>query len=85
MIIIFYMSRRSVWDSNLRMTDEVVDVYTYDSYPNFAYCLGENPKTSKNLNGRRWSDELTAVAELLEYPPLIYLHPMILSKRKGLF
>ena len=25
------------------MMDEALDVYTYDSYPNFAYCLEEDP------------------------------------------
>lgn len=49
---------------NHRMADEALDVYTYDSYPNFAYCLGENPKTSKNLNDRRWSDKLTEVRSI---------------------
>lgn len=49
---------------NHRLTDEVLDVYTYDSYPNFAYCLCENPKHSKNLNDRRWSDKLTEVRSI---------------------
>ena len=46
---------------NHRMTDEALDVYTYDSYPNFAYCLCEDPKHSRYLNDRRWSDKLTEV------------------------
>lgn len=49
---------------NHRMTDEALDVYTYDSYPNFAYCLCEDPKHSKNLNDRRWSDKLTEVRSI---------------------
>lgn len=46
---------------NHRLTDEALDVYTYDSYPNFAFCLREDPKHSRNLNDRRWSDNLTNV------------------------
>ena len=49
---------------NHRLTDEALDVYTYDSYPNFAYCLCEDPKHSKNLNDRRWSDKLTEVRSI---------------------
>nr|WP_317426843.1 beta-galactosidase [uncultured Blautia sp.] len=49
---------------NHRMTDEALDVYTYDSYPNFAYCLCEDPKHSQNLNDRRWSDKLTEVRSI---------------------
>lgn len=46
---------------NHRLTDEALDVYTYDSYPNFAFCLTEDPKHARNLNDRRWSDHLTEV------------------------
>ncbi|MDE6847530.1 MAG: beta-galactosidase [Lachnospiraceae bacterium] len=46
---------------NHRMTDEALDVYTYDSYPNFAYCLTEDPKHAANLNDRRWSNNLSQV------------------------
>lgn len=49
---------------NHRMTDEALDVYTYDSYPNFAYCLCEDPKHSQNLNDRRWSDKLAEVRSI---------------------
>ncbi|WP_230399506.1 beta-galactosidase [Novisyntrophococcus fermenticellae] len=49
---------------NHRMTDEALDVYTYDSYPNFAYCLSENPKNPENLNDRRWSEHLTEVRSI---------------------
>ena len=38
---------------NHRMTDEALDVYCYDSYPNFAYCLSEDPKRSDDLNDRK--------------------------------
>lgn len=43
------------------MTDESLDFYTFDSYPNFAYCLGEDPKNSNDLNDRRWSRRLSEV------------------------
>ena len=43
---------------NHRMADEVLDVYTYDSYPNFAFCLNQNPKEPENLNDRWWSSNL---------------------------
>ncbi len=46
---------------NHRMTDECLDVYTYDSYPNFAFCLREDPKHSNNLNDRKWSKQLSEV------------------------
>lgn len=49
---------------NHRMTDEALDVYTYDSYPNFAYCLSENPKNPENLNDRRWSEHLAEVRSI---------------------
>lgn len=46
---------------NHRMMDDSLDVYTYDSYPNFAYCVGTDPKHSANLNDRRKSFNLTEV------------------------
>ena len=46
---------------NHRMQQEALDVYTYDSYPNFAYCLSEDPLHSTGLNDRRWSAHLSAV------------------------
>lgn len=46
---------------NHRMVDECLDVYTYDSYPNFAYCLSEDPKHATNLNDRKWSNRLIEV------------------------
>lgn len=49
---------------NHRMTEEALDVYTYDSYPNFAYCLAEDPKSPGNLKDRRWSDKLTEVRSI---------------------
>ena len=46
---------------NHRMTDEALDVYTYDSYPNFAFCMDADPKNPESLNDRSWSRKLTEV------------------------
>ncbi len=46
---------------NHRMTDESLDFIMYDSYPNFAYCLGTDPEHSTDLNDRKWSRNLTEV------------------------
>lgn len=49
---------------NHRMADEALDVYTYDSYPNFAYCLCEDPKHDDGLRDRKWSRNLTEVRSI---------------------
>ncbi len=49
---------------NHRMEKECLDVYTYDSYPNFAYCLVEDPKNNFTLNDRKWSKYLTEVRSI---------------------
>ncbi|MCD8324033.1 MAG: beta-galactosidase [Clostridiales bacterium] len=46
---------------NHRMEDECLDVYTYDSYPNFAYCLDADPKHNRFLRDRKWSMNLAEV------------------------
>lgn len=46
---------------NHRLTDEALDVYTYDSYPNFAYLMDAKPLQSDDLNDRKWSRNLTEV------------------------
>ena len=43
---------------NHRLLNEVLDVYTYDSYPDFAFGLDRNPRTSNDLNDRKWSRHL---------------------------
>ena len=43
---------------NHTLASEVLDVYTYDSYPDFALGLDRNPKTSKDLNDRKWTRNL---------------------------
>ena len=49
---------------NHKMLDEALDVYTYDSYPNFAYCLIEDPLHSRDLNDRKWSNSLSRVRSI---------------------
>ena len=49
---------------NHRLTDEALDVYTYDSYPNFAYCLDEDPDKPGNLKDRKWSRNLSMVRSI---------------------
>ncbi len=49
---------------NHRMMDTCLDVYTYDSYPNFAYCLNENPGENQTLNDRKWSKNLAEVRSI---------------------
>ncbi|MDE7232121.1 MAG: beta-galactosidase, partial [Lachnospiraceae bacterium] len=49
---------------NHKMADTCLDVYTYDSYPNFAYCMNENPKIDRTLNDRKWSKNLTEVRSI---------------------
>ena len=49
---------------NHQMTNECLDVYTYDSYPNFAYGLVADPHNNKTLNDRRWSKHLTDVRSI---------------------
>lgn len=49
---------------NHTLADTALDVWTYDSYPNFAYCLTEDPKRAKNLNDRRWSDHLAEIRSI---------------------
>ena len=49
---------------NHRMTDTCLDVYTYDSYPNFAYCMQEDPKNNRTLNDRKWSMNLSEVRSI---------------------
>lgn len=49
---------------NHRMQNDVLDVYTYDSYPDFAFEAGRDPKTSTDLNDRKWSRNLTEVRSI---------------------
>lgn len=41
-----------------RMTEESLDFITYDSYPNFGYCLDTYKDSVADLNDRKWSRNL---------------------------
>ncbi|MCD8118113.1 MAG: beta-galactosidase [Lachnospiraceae bacterium] len=49
---------------NHRMMRESLDVYTYDSYPNFGFGLGMDPQHSRDLNDRKWSRNLIEVRSI---------------------
>lgn len=48
---------------NHRMEKECPDVFTYDSYPSFAFGLDRDPLTAADLNDRHWSRNLTEVKD----------------------
>ena len=48
---------------NHQMVKESLDFYTYDSYPNFAYCL-DMYKDADALKDRRWSRNLMEVRSI---------------------
>lgn len=52
---------------NHRMAGECLDVYTYDSYPNFAFGLDRDPETSDDLNDRKWSKHLSEVRSICSH------------------
>ena len=49
---------------NHRMEKECLDVYTYDSYPSFAFGLDRDPLHSQNLNDRHWTKNLIEVRSI---------------------
>lgn len=46
---------------NHKMAEESLDFYCYDSYPNFAFELCEDPLNNRTLNDRKWSKYLSEV------------------------
>ena len=46
---------------NHAMAEEVLDFWTYDSYPNFAYCLDTPQNKPGDLKDRKWSRNLSQV------------------------
>lgn len=46
---------------NHRMNEESLDFITYDSYPNFAYSLGQYKEDQNDLRDRKWSRNLSEV------------------------
>ena len=58
----FYHDQRVVGNlDNHAMRRESLDFMTYDSYPNFAYCLDMYSDNPKNLRDRKWSRNLTEI------------------------
>lgn len=49
---------------NHRMKKDCLNVYTYDSYPNFAYGLDRDPETADDLNDRKWTKNLNEVRSI---------------------
>ncbi len=49
---------------NHKMTDESLDFYMFDSYPNFAYCLDQDPEQVSDLKDREWSRMLSEVRSI---------------------
>lgn len=47
---------------NHQMTKESLDFITYDSYPNFAYCLSDY--VDEGLKDRKWSRNLTEIRSI---------------------
>lgn len=49
---------------NHRMAKNCLDVYTYDSYPSFAFGLDRDPLSSDDLNDRKWTRNLIEVRSI---------------------
>lgn len=49
---------------NHEMTSSALDFMTYDSYPNFAFDTGADPKRPGNMNDRKWAWNLTKVRSI---------------------
>lgn len=49
---------------NHRMEKECLDVYTYDSYPNFAFGLDRDLGMAGDLNDRKWTMHLNEVRSI---------------------
>lgn len=61
----YIMTNGMFWNvDNHRMEKECLDVYTYDSYPSFAFGLDRDPKTADDLNDRRWTMHLNEVRSI---------------------
>ncbi len=58
-----FITTNGIFDhvDNHAMEKDCLDVFTYDSYPNFANELARNPKASTDLNDRKWSRNLNEV------------------------
>jgi len=50
--------------NNHKMTEESLDFYTYDSYPNFSYGFHSSQKLKGDLKDRKWSRNLSEVRSI---------------------
>ena len=61
----YIMTNGMFWNvDNHRMEKDCLDVYTYDSYPSFAFGLDRDPDTADDLNDRKWSMNLSEVRSI---------------------
>ena len=61
----YIMTNGMFWNvDNHRMEKDCLDVYTYDSYPSFAFGLDRNPKVADDLNDRKWTMHLNEVRSI---------------------
>ena len=48
-------------EETIELVEDCLDVYTYDSYPNFAFAMGADPRHNTTLNDRKWGKNLMEV------------------------
>lgn len=61
----FITTNGMFWNvDNHKMEKDCLDVYTYDSYPSFAFGLDRDPKTADDLNDRKWTMHLNEVRSI---------------------
>lgn len=61
----FITTNGMFWNvDNHRMEKDCLDVYTYDSYPNFAFGLDRDPAGADDLNDRKWTKNLIEVRSI---------------------
>ncbi len=61
----FITTNGMFWNvDNHRMEKDCLDVYTYDSYPSFAFGLDRDPLTAEDLNDRKWTKNLNEVRSI---------------------
>lgn len=73
----FITTNGKFWNiDNHRMTEECLDIYSYDSYPDFGFDLSKDFHTSTDLNDRQWSRNLDEVRSICP-------HFMIMEQQSG--
>lgn len=61
----FITTNGMFWNvDNHRMEKDCLDVYTYDSYPSFAFGLDRAPGAADDLNDRKWTMHLNEVRSI---------------------